>query len=111
MLQWANQYIATETLVAGKQDDLRRTRSEKARGQSSKPPKRRVERLEVLLPRPPLIPLNSTRTKIFLQIREKGLLRPPNPIKMCPKGRDRRRYCHFHQEHGYDTKECHDLRN
>ncbi|RRT34077.1 hypothetical protein B296_00050233 [Ensete ventricosum] len=30
---------------------------------------------------PPSIPLNSTRTEIFFQIREKGLLKAPNPMK------------------------------
>ncbi|RZS14808.1 hypothetical protein BHM03_00046550 [Ensete ventricosum] len=32
MLQWANQYIAVETLVAGKQDDQKRPKTEQPRG-------------------------------------------------------------------------------
>ncbi|RRT65831.1 hypothetical protein B296_00040170 [Ensete ventricosum] len=53
---------------------------------------------------------HSTRTKVFLQIRDKGLLRPPNSIRTKTGGRDKRRYCHFHRDYGYDT-ECHDLKN
>ncbi|RWW64770.1 hypothetical protein BHE74_00027973 [Ensete ventricosum] len=57
----------------------------------------------------PPIPLNSTRTEIFFQIRERGLLKAPNPMKSHPERRDKRRYCRFHREYGHDTEECHDL--
>ncbi|RRT33234.1 hypothetical protein B296_00052830 [Ensete ventricosum] len=59
--------------------------------------------------RPPLIPLNSTRTEIFFQIRERGLLKAPNPMKSHPERRDKRRYCRFHKEYGHETEECRDL--
>ncbi|RWW12237.1 hypothetical protein GW17_00024107 [Ensete ventricosum] len=42
MLQGANQYIATETLVAGKWDDQKHPRAEQSRGQPSGPPRRRI---------------------------------------------------------------------
>ncbi|RRT46910.1 hypothetical protein B296_00033753 [Ensete ventricosum] len=61
--------------------------------------------------RPPLIPLNSTRTKIFLQIRERELMKTPNPMKTCFERRDKRRYCHFHKEHDHDMEECRDLQS
>ncbi|RWW65857.1 hypothetical protein BHE74_00026806 [Ensete ventricosum] len=57
----------------------------------------------------PPIPLNSTRTYIFFQIREKGLLKAPNPMKSHSERRNKRRYCRFHREYGHDTEECHDL--
>ncbi|RZS03992.1 hypothetical protein BHM03_00034254 [Ensete ventricosum] len=59
--------------------------------------------------RDPPIPLNSTRTKIFFQIREKGLLKAPNPMKSHSERCDKRRYCHFHREYCHDMEECHDL--
>ncbi|RZS22774.1 hypothetical protein BHM03_00055594 [Ensete ventricosum] len=59
--------------------------------------------------RRPLIPLNSTRTEIFFQIWERGLLKAPNPMKSHPERRDKRRYCRFHREYRHDIEECHDL--
>ncbi|RWV87631.1 hypothetical protein GW17_00050350 [Ensete ventricosum] len=105
MLQWAHQYIAVETLVAGKRDESKRPRAEQPRGHPSGPPKRRDDRSDMLPSRPPPIPLNSTRTEILFQIREKGLLKAPNPIKTHSERRDKRRYCRFHREHGHDTEE------
>ncbi|RRT50751.1 hypothetical protein B296_00013493 [Ensete ventricosum] len=57
----------------------------------------------------PPIPLNSTRTEIFFQIREKGLLKAPNLMKSHSESRNKRRYYHFHRDYGHDTKECRDL--
>ncbi|RRT81277.1 hypothetical protein B296_00001053 [Ensete ventricosum] len=57
----------------------------------------------------PLIPLNSTRTEIFFQIREKGLLKAPNPMKSHSERRNKRRYYRFHREYDHDTEECRDL--
>ncbi|RWV79119.1 hypothetical protein GW17_00059803, partial [Ensete ventricosum] len=65
----------------------------------------------MLLSRPPPIPLNSTRTEIFLQIQERRLLKTLNPMKTRSKRRDKRRYCCFHREHGHDTKECRDFQS
>ncbi|RWW46279.1 hypothetical protein BHE74_00047801 [Ensete ventricosum] len=111
MLQRAHQYIAAETLVDDKRDKSKHSRVEQSRGHPSGPPKRREDRSDMLSSRPPLIPLNSTRTKIFLYIRERGLLKTPNPMKTCSKRRGKRRYCHFHREHGHDTEECCDLQS
>ncbi|RZS28250.1 hypothetical protein BHM03_00061820 [Ensete ventricosum] len=57
----------------------------------------------------PPIPLNSTRTEIFFQIRERGLLKAPSPMKSHPERCDKRRYYRFHREYIHDTKECRDL--
>ncbi|RRT33032.1 hypothetical protein B296_00050378, partial [Ensete ventricosum] len=107
-LQRAHQYMAAETLVAGKRDETKRPRVEQPRGHPP-PPKRREDRSGMLPTRPPPIPLNSTRTEIFFQIRERGLLKAPNPMKSHPERHDKRRYYRFHKECGHDTKECHDL--
>ncbi|RZS28392.1 hypothetical protein BHM03_00061980 [Ensete ventricosum] len=82
MLQRAYQYIAAETLVVGKQDESKRPRTKQPREHPSRPPKRREDMSGMLPSRPPSIPLNSTRTEIFFQIREKGLLKAPTPMKI-----------------------------
>ncbi|RWW39867.1 hypothetical protein BHE74_00054760 [Ensete ventricosum] len=66
---------------------------------------------ELSYPRPPSPPLNSTRTKIFLQIKEKGLLRTPNPLKGPRELWDRAKYCQFYRDYGHDMEDCHDLYN
>nr|XP_009392512.1 PREDICTED: uncharacterized protein LOC103978443 [Musa acuminata subsp. malaccensis] len=50
-----------------------------------------------------------SRTEIFLQVREKGLLRCPHPMRATHK--DRSKYCRFHRDYDHDTEDCHDLRN
>nr|XP_009395666.1 PREDICTED: uncharacterized protein LOC103980864 [Musa acuminata subsp. malaccensis] len=65
--------------------------------------------MELSLPRPPALPRNTSCTKIFLQIREKGLLRQLNPLKATHK--DRSKYCRFHRDYVHDTEDCHDLQN
>ncbi|RWW72476.1 hypothetical protein BHE74_00019720 [Ensete ventricosum] len=61
--------------------------------------------------RPSNVPLNSTRTEIFLQIREKGLLKTPNPLRTRAEDWDHRHYCRFHRDYGHNTEECYDLKN
>ncbi|RZR93547.1 hypothetical protein BHM03_00022082 [Ensete ventricosum] len=70
-----------EALVVGKREDHKRPRAEKSQEQPTETMRRQPDRPKPSYPRPPPPLLNSTRTKIFLQIREKGLLRMPNPLK------------------------------
>ncbi|RZR84311.1 hypothetical protein BHM03_00011101, partial [Ensete ventricosum] len=110
MLQRASQYVAVESLVAGKREDHKKPRGDKPQGQPFGTPRRR-DRPKLPAPRPLPIPLNSTRTEVFLQIQDKGLLRTLNPIRAKIEGRDNRRYYRFHRDYGHDTEECNDLRN
>ncbi|RRT49063.1 hypothetical protein B296_00035235, partial [Ensete ventricosum] len=84
-----HQYIAVEALVAGNRDESKCPRAEQPRGHPSGPPNRREDRSDMLPSRPPPIPINSTRTKIFLQIRERELLKTRNLMKTCSKRRNK----------------------
>ncbi|RWV89055.1 hypothetical protein GW17_00048821 [Ensete ventricosum] len=53
MLQRAHQYMAAETMVAGKRDESKRPRVEQPRGHPPSPPKRREDRSGMLPSRPP----------------------------------------------------------
>ncbi|RRT72062.1 hypothetical protein B296_00032405, partial [Ensete ventricosum] len=48
MLQRAYQYMAAETLIAGKRDETKRSRGEQSRGHPAPPPKRREDRSGLL---------------------------------------------------------------
>nr|XP_009392275.1 PREDICTED: uncharacterized protein LOC103978268 [Musa acuminata subsp. malaccensis] len=112
MLHRANQYVAGVALAVGRRTVGKKPRIEQPRvATSSVNPqsRRRLDHPEQRLPRPPPLPLNTPCTEIFLHIREKGLLRPPNPMKATYKNRSK--YCTFHQDHGHDTEDCHDLQN
>ncbi|RWV98064.1 hypothetical protein GW17_00039117 [Ensete ventricosum] len=111
MLQRANQYVVAEALVAEKRKDQKCLRAKSSRGPPPGLPRKRTARAEQAVPQLPNIPLNSTRTAIFLQIREKGLLKTPNLMRTRVEERDRRRYCRFHHDYGHNTEECYDLKN
>ncbi|RRT43276.1 hypothetical protein B296_00024051 [Ensete ventricosum] len=111
MMQRVNHFITVEAQIIEKREEQKHPQVEQPQGPTSGQPRRRIERPDFSRPRPPMTPLNSTRTEIFLQIREKGLLAPPNRIKTRPEERDRGGYCRFHREYGHDTKECRDLKN
>ncbi|RWV85608.1 hypothetical protein GW17_00052588 [Ensete ventricosum] len=100
------QYVAAEALVAEKREDQKWPQAEPSRG-----PPPGTERTEQAIPRLPNTPLNSTRTEIFLQIWEKGLLKASNPMKTQSEESDHGCYCHFHRDYGHDTEECYDLKN
>ncbi|RRT73963.1 hypothetical protein B296_00006329 [Ensete ventricosum] len=111
MLKRANQYVTVEALVVEKHKDHKCPRAESSWGPPPRLPRKRTERAEQVVPRPPNISLKSTQTEIFLQIREKGLLKTPNPMRTRAEEWDRRCYCLFHRNYRYDTEECYDLKN
>ncbi|XP_064963257.1 uncharacterized protein LOC135611546 [Musa acuminata AAA Group] len=112
MLQHANQYVTVEALVVGRHIESKRPRLELSWGTTSMaptPPRHGFSRQELLLPRPPPLPLNVSHTEIFLQIKETSLLQQPRPMKATCK--DQSKYCKFHRDHGHDTEDCRDLQN
>ncbi|RRT40083.1 hypothetical protein B296_00037488 [Ensete ventricosum] len=106
MLQCANQYMDIEALVVGKREDYKRPRTEKSRGHPSETIRRRHNQLESSYSRPPPPLLNSTWTKIFLQIKAKGLFRTPNSLKGPRELQDCAKYYRFHRDYGPDTEDC-----
>ncbi|RRT70899.1 hypothetical protein B296_00006318 [Ensete ventricosum] len=86
------EYVAVKTLVAEKHEDHKRPQAKPSRGPPYGLPRRRMERGKLTVPRPSNVSLNSTRTEIFLQIREKELLKTPNLLRSRAEDRDRRRY-------------------
>ncbi|RRT61121.1 hypothetical protein B296_00030544 [Ensete ventricosum] len=111
MLQRANQYVIVEAQVAEKHENQKRSWAEPSWGPPPRLPRKRTERVEQVVPWLPNIPLNSTHTEIFLQIREKGLIKIPNPMRIRAEEWDRRCYYRFHRDYGHDIEECYNLKN
>ncbi|XP_064966408.1 uncharacterized protein LOC103970932 [Musa acuminata AAA Group] len=110
MLQRASQFVAAEAWVAGKQEERTRVKLEPARGQQPAATRRRLERSDPPALRPPLPPLGTSRKEIFLQIKERGLLRAPVPMKNPRELTDQSKHCRFHRQSGHDTEDCHELK-
>ncbi|XP_009386588.2 uncharacterized protein LOC103973678 [Musa acuminata AAA Group] len=110
MLQRANQFIAAEAWMAGKQEKHTRVRPEQVRGQQPATTRRRLDQSDLPAPRPPLPPLGTSRTEIFLQIKERGLLRAPVPMKNPRELADQSKHCSFHRQNGHDTEDCRELK-
>uniref|UniRef100_A0A804JHV5 Flavin-containing monooxygenase n=1 Tax=Musa acuminata subsp. malaccensis TaxID=214687 RepID=A0A804JHV5_MUSAM len=110
MLQRASQFVAAETWMAGKPRGHRGAKSEPPRQQQPPTSRRRSDRSDPTVPRPPLPALNSSQTDIFLHIRGKGLLKEPYPMSGPRALADQSKYCRFHRQRGHDTEQCRELK-
>ncbi|XP_064979711.1 uncharacterized protein LOC103970939 [Musa acuminata AAA Group] len=110
MLQRASQFVATETWMAGRCEEHKRIKPEPPRQQQPAASRRRLDRSDPPVSRPPLPALNSSQTEIFLHIREKGLLKEPYPMRNPRALADQSKYCRFHRQHGHDTEQCRELK-
>ena len=104
MLQRASQFVAAETWMAGKREEHKRVKPEPPRQQQPTASWRRLDRSDPPTSRPPLPALNSSRTEIFLHIREKGLLKEPYPMRNPRALVDQSKYYRFHRQHGHDSE-------
>ncbi|CAL9122374.1 unnamed protein product [Musa textilis] len=115
MFQRANQYVAAETWMSGRREERPGGRSTPSRtGATTRRQSPRRER-RAGHPGPygselPPPPLNTSRTQIFLQIKERGMLKPPRPMRGQRELADHTRYCRFHRQNGHDTEQCHELK-
>ena len=55
-------------------------------------------------------PLVMPIDKILMEIKDEHYLKWPRPLHLSPHIRDKNKYCRFHKDHGYYTKDCWDLK-
>nr|XP_009388197.1 PREDICTED: uncharacterized protein LOC103975011 [Musa acuminata subsp. malaccensis] len=110
MLQRASQFIAAETWMTGRPREHKRTKSEPPRQQQPATSRRKSDRSDPPTLRSPPPTLNSSRTDIFLHIREKGLLKEPYPMSNPRALADQSKYCRFHRQRGHDIEQCQELK-
>ena len=55
-------------------------------------------------------PLVMPVDKILMQIKDDHYLKWPRPLHSSPNVRDKKKYCHFHKNHGHYTEDCKDLK-
>ena len=48
--------------------------------------------------------------QILTEIRDEPFLKWPKPLHSAPRLRDKKKYCHFHKDHGHYTEDCTDLK-
>ena len=48
--------------------------------------------------------------KILAEIKDKHYLKWPRPLHSSPNVRDKKKYCHFHKDHGHYVEDCRDLK-
>ncbi|XP_043700130.1 uncharacterized protein LOC122650819 [Telopea speciosissima] len=59
---------------------------------------------------PDYTPLNTTRTKILMEVYDRGLLQWPRPMFSNPEDRNKNKYYKFHKDVRHDTKNCRQLK-
>ncbi|XP_022876921.1 uncharacterized protein LOC111395143 [Olea europaea var. sylvestris] len=60
-------------------------------------------------PSAPLTRLNTSKTNILMEVKDRKELKWLSRMKSPPSTRDRSKYCEFHRDHGYTAEDCHAL--
>jgi hypothetical protein len=55
-------------------------------------------------------PLNTTLIEVLAIIQGKEFVRYPSPLKPSSNTLTSKKYCLFHKDRGYDTKDCYVLK-
>ncbi|URD77057.1 hypothetical protein MUK42_09180 [Musa troglodytarum] len=104
MFQRASQYVAAESWMGHPTP----SRSGPITKRGAPHQGHRMGRPDPYAAEPPPPPLKASRTQIFLQIKERGMLRPPPQMKGRRQLADSTRYCRFHRQNGHDTEQCYE---
>ncbi|XP_043806212.1 uncharacterized protein LOC122721718 [Manihot esculenta] len=56
-----------------------------------------------------LTPLNASRAKVLMAVKNKEFLQWPKPMRAEASQRDPDKYCQYHRTHGHDTNNCYQL--
>ncbi|XP_043714610.1 uncharacterized protein LOC122662965 [Telopea speciosissima] len=59
---------------------------------------------------PNYTPLNTTRSKILMEVYDRGLLQWPRPMFSNPEDKNKNKYCKFHKDVGHDIENCRQLK-
>ncbi|XP_065621992.1 uncharacterized protein LOC111988126 [Quercus suber] len=119
MLLKAQKYMNAEDTLAvikdvektnekgGKDEDRRGQKMDRSDRQNSNEGKRKDNKAPWMIKFTPLVMLVD---KISAQIKNEHCLKWPRPLHSSPNVRDKKKYCHFHKDHGHYTKDCRDLK-
>ena len=90
-----------------KEDDRRGQKRDQANRRNDEGSRRRDDKN----PRPmKFMPLVVLVDQILTEIRDEPSLKWPMPLHSLPSVRDKKKYYHFHKDHGHYTEDCRDLK-
>ena len=89
------------------EDDCRGRKRDRADKQNVEGNKQRDDKNSCAIKFTPLVmPVDQ----ILAQIKDKQFLKWSRPLHSSPNVHDKRKYCHFHKDHGHYIEDCRDLK-
>ncbi|XP_043705311.1 uncharacterized protein LOC122655153 [Telopea speciosissima] len=113
LLDWCYQYANMFDIMKARRTadpkvaEKKRT-SEKEEKKDTK--KTRSDRYSDRDQSPNYTPLNTTKTKILMEVYDRGLLQWPRPMFSKHEERNKKKYYKFHRDVGHDTEDCRQLK-